>query len=60
MVEGSKMPAALAITKRRFNVHEYHRMAEAGILMPRDRVQLIDGERPFWQLWKDPLRGLAG
>ena len=36
------MPAT--ITKRRFNVHEYHRMAEAGILTQRDRVQLIDGE----------------
>ena len=36
------MPAT--ITKRRFNVHEYHRMAEAGILTHRDRVQLIDGE----------------
>ena len=38
------MPASIAITKRRFNVHEYHRMAAAGILTPRDRVQLIDGE----------------
>jgi Uma2 family endonuclease len=38
------MSAARPITKRRFNVHEYHRMAEAGILTPHDRVQLIDGE----------------
>jgi Uma2 family endonuclease len=44
MVEGSKMPAATAIKKRRFNVHEYHRMAETGILTPDDRVQLLDGE----------------
>lgn len=32
------------ITKRRFNVHEYHRMGEAGILREDDRDQLIDGE----------------
>ena len=38
------MPASSTITKRRFNVHEYHRMAEAGILTPSDRVQLLDGE----------------
>ena len=32
------------ITKRRFSVKEYYLMAEAGILSPRDRVELIDGE----------------
>ena len=37
------MPAP-AITKRRFSVKEYYLMAEAGILSPRDRVELIDGE----------------
>ena len=37
------MPAP-KITKRRFSVKEYYLMAEAGILSPRDRVELIDGE----------------
>src|SRR5437763_8245671 len=35
---------AVAITKRYFNVDEYHRMAEAGILSEDDRVELIEGE----------------
>ena len=38
------MPAPTTITKRRFSVKEYYLMADAGILSPRDRVELIDGE----------------
>ena len=35
---------AYAPTKRKLNVHEYHRMGEAGILGFDERVELLDGE----------------
>ncbi len=35
---------AVALTKYRFTVDDYHRMGEAGILTEDDRVELLDGE----------------
>ena len=35
---------SIALATRRFTVEEYHRMGEAGILGPEDRVELLDGE----------------
>lgn len=34
----------LQLTRRRFTVHEYYQMAQAGILTEDDRVELIKGE----------------
>ena len=32
------------VTRRRFTVHDYHRMAEVGILHDDERVELIEGD----------------
>jgi Uma2 family endonuclease len=32
------------VSRRRFTVHDFHKMAEAGILHEDDRVELIEGE----------------
>ncbi len=34
----------MEVKRRRFSVHDYHRMGEAGILHEDDRVELIEGE----------------
>lgn len=42
------MVMVAGIARRQFNVAEYHRMAEVGILCEDDRVELLDGE--IWQM----------
>lgn len=41
---GRRDPARAKPRRRKFNVEEYHRMAEAGILSEEDNVELIEGE----------------
>jgi hypothetical protein len=31
------------VALRKFTIGEYHKLGEAGILLPNDRVELIDG-----------------
>ena len=35
---------AVQLLRRRFTVHEYHRMGQAGILSEDDRLELLEGE----------------
>ena len=50
MVQTAMMPraqhaeATTVPTRRRFTIHDYHRMADAGVLAPDERVELLDGE----------------
>ena len=34
----------MAIARRTFTVHDYHRMCEAGVFAEDDRIELLDGE----------------
>jgi Uma2 family endonuclease len=38
------MEPLLKLTRRKFSVDEYYRMAETGILRPKERVELLDGQ----------------
>jgi len=57
---------ATEYTPRLFTVDEYHRMADAGILEPAERVELLDGRivemspigKPHWQLHTNLVRYL--
>ena len=36
------------VALRKFTIGEYHKLGEAGILLPNDRVELIDGLLIQW------------
>jgi Uma2 family endonuclease len=38
------MPDTAVLARHRFSVEDYHRMGETGILLPSDRIELIDGD----------------
>lgn len=40
----TQTPSIPGVTRRRFTVDEYHKMAEVGILHEDDRIELIEGE----------------
>ncbi len=40
---------AMEVATRRFNVDEYHKMAEIGVLKPYERVELLDGKIYFME-----------
>ena len=44
MPRAQQAEASVVPTRRRFTIHEYHRMADAGIFHEDDRVELLDGE----------------
>lgn len=48
---------AAELQRRNINVAEYHRMAEAGILRPRERVELLRGDIVKMAPIGDPHRG---
>jgi Uma2 family endonuclease len=43
MVQAQPASSSESFPQRRWTVDEYHRMIAAGILTPRDRVELLDG-----------------
>ena len=44
MPRTQQAPAVIDAPRRRFTIDEYHRMADAGVFTPDERVELLDGE----------------